>query len=73
MEIITKYYWKLIKSEIGISQTVNGLWIITKMLLKLIITPISAALDIVLAIIPKKLLLVIIIILIAVIYFGYNF
>ncbi len=43
------------------------------MILKLIIAPISAALDIILAFIPKKLLLVIIIALIAAIYFGYAY
>ena len=42
------------------------------MILGLIMKPISAALDIILAFIPKKLLLVIIIALIAAIYFGYH-
>jgi len=43
------------------------------MILGFIIKPISAALDIILAFIPKKLLLVIIIALIAAVYFGYTY
>jgi len=43
------------------------------MILGLIMKPISTALDIILAFIPKKLLLVIIIALIAAIYFGYTY
>tara|TARA_B110000014_G_C19881603_1_gene456295 strand:- start:588 stop:728 length:141 start_codon:yes stop_codon:yes gene_type:complete len=42
------------------------------MVLRLIIKPINAALDIILAFIPKKLLLLAIIILIIVLYYGIN-
>jgi len=43
------------------------------MILGLIIKPINAVLDVILAFIPKKLLLVIIITLIAAIYLGYTY
>tara|TARA_B100001029_G_scaffold175698_1_gene177502 strand:- start:4109 stop:4246 length:138 start_codon:yes stop_codon:yes gene_type:complete len=43
------------------------------MIMGLIMKPISAALDIILVFIPKKLLLAIVIALIAGIYFGYNY
>jgi len=43
------------------------------MVLGILIKPINAVLDIILAFIPKKLLLVIIIALIAAVYFGYTY